>query len=112
MSLQVVKQLAQTPPTTNRWREVYCIVEKVYTDRALADAVCKGIFTNAGETIDIGAETDWLTPRLPRDEEWKIEWYKFYYGLDLSHAFAVTGNEIYRSTWTSLVQSWIGQMPV
>lgn len=113
MSVQFVEQVTQTPPpATTRWREVFCIIEKAYRNRALADAVCKGIFTHAGETIEIGAETDWLSPRLPSDEEWEIEWYKFYYGLDLAHAFAATRNEIYRDTWTRLVQSWIEQMPV
>jgi hypothetical protein len=48
---------------------------------------------------------------LPDDEEWKIEWYKFYYGLDLAHAYSITGDERYRSTWQRLVQSWIAQMP-
>ncbi len=112
-SQAIVEQVVQTPPpTANRWREVFCIIEKAHTDRALADAVCKGIFTNAGQTIAIGTETDWLTSKLPSDEEWKIEWYKFYFGLDLAHAFAITGAEIYRSTWKRLVQSWIAQMPV
>ena len=30
-------------------------------------------------------------PTLPADEEWRIEWVKFYYGLDLAHAYRVTG---------------------
>src|SRR5262249_19795046 len=51
------------------------------------------------------------TTALPEDEEWKIEWYKFYFGLDLAYAFSITGNERYRSTWQCLVQSWIDQIP-
>ena len=44
-------------------------------------------FTFAGETRELGLEPDWLdTPTLPDDEEWRIDWVKFYYGLDLADA--------------------------
>ncbi|HET6977076.1 MAG TPA: heparinase II/III family protein [Pyrinomonadaceae bacterium] len=112
MSLQVEHLNQSLPPVTNRWRDVFCIIENVYTDLDLANAVSQGIFTNAGKTIEIGTETDWRSTKLPQDEEWKIEWYKFYFGLDLAHAFATTGDEVYRSTWKRLVQSWIAQMHV
>src|ERR1700741_631229 len=110
MSLQVEQLTHSLPPISNRWRDVCCIVENAYTDLVVANAVCKGIFTNAGETIEIGTETDWLSTKLPRDEEWRIGWYKFYFGLDLAHAFRTTGDEIYRTTWKRLVQSWTAQM--
>ncbi|HKS09560.1 MAG TPA: alginate lyase family protein [Pyrinomonadaceae bacterium] len=95
-----------------KWRDVFCICEHAHTDLALADEVCDGVFTCAGIRLELGVPPDWTTTALPEDEEWRIEWYKFYYGLDLAHAFAVTGNEKYRETWRQLVQSWIAQMPV
>lgn len=93
-----------------RWRDVFCVSEHVHTDLALADEVCDGVFTCTGLKLELGIPPDWTTTALPSDEEWKIEWHKFYYGLDLAHAFAVTGDEKYRITWRQLVQSWITQM--
>ena len=62
-----------------------------HRDRAVAEDACVGRFTIAGETVDVGARPDWLGVALPEDDEWRIEWTKFYYGLDLAHAFAATG---------------------
>ena len=107
----VVEQLTSTLPAS-RWREVFCIIEPVHRDLALADAVCRGIFTHAGITLELGARPDWLTSELPADDEWRIEWYKFYFGLDLAHAFAVTSDEKYLGAWKRLVQSWIEQVLV
>lgn len=110
--MQVIVE-QQTPPLPPaRWRAVFCIVEHAYRDLDVAEGACAGIFTNAGVTLDLGSDPDWLTASLPDDEEWKIEWYKFYFGLDLAQAFAITGNEKYQTTWQRLVQSWIAQMPV
>lgn len=97
---------------TSRWRDVFCVNEEQYRDLSVADDVCDGVFTHAGIKIRLGNQPDWLTTALPEDKEWRIEWYKFYYGLDLAHAFTVTGKERYRRAWESLVASWIGQMPV
>ena len=110
--MQVIAEHSSPPFPANRRREVFCIIEHAYRDLGVADAVCEGIFTNAGLTLEIGANPDWLSTALPTDEEWKIEWYKFYFGLDLAYAFSITGDEKYRSTWTRLVQSWMTQMPV
>lgn len=97
---------------TTRWRPVFCVIEDEYRDLALASDVCDGIFTVAGVTLHLGTKPNWLTTALPEDEEWRIEWYKFYYGLDLAHAFAVTGDAKYRQTWKQLVRSWIAQMSI
>lgn len=96
----------------SRWRDVFCVSENVHTDLALAGEVCDGVFTCAGFKLKLGVPPDWKSPQLPEDEEWSIEWSKFYYGLDLAHAFAVTGDEKYQDTWRRLVRSWIAQMPV
>jgi hypothetical protein len=92
-------------------RELFCAIEHLHRDRAVADAVRKGCFTHAGITCDLGTEPDWLGAPLPADEEWRIEWVKFYYGLDLSFAFRETGDHAYLYAWERLVRSWIRQVP-
>jgi len=100
------------PALISRWRDVFCIIENAYRDISIADNVCEGVFTFAGQTLRLGTRPNWLTTVLPEDDEWRIEWYKFYYGLDLAHAFAVTGKLKYRQAWQQLVQSWIVQTRV
>ncbi|HWL65442.1 MAG TPA: alginate lyase family protein, partial [Actinomycetota bacterium] len=93
-------------------RRVFCITRDVHNDKALADAVCGGRFTHAGVTLDLGPEPDWLSDDLPADEEWRIEWSKFYYGLDLANAFVATGDLRYLRVWERLAGSWIRQVPI
>jgi hypothetical protein len=92
-------------------RPVFCAIEHLHRDRAVADAVRSGEFTHAGITRRLGTEPDWLAAPLPQDEEWRIEWVKFYYGLDLAHAFRETGDTAYRTAWERLVRSWIRTVP-
>ena len=47
---------------------------------------------------------------LPADEEWRIEWVKFGWGLDLAHAAAETGDPGYQQAWERLTASWIAQV--
>ncbi len=100
------------PVIHHRWQRVFCVIENAYRDLRVADDVCAGIFTHAGVTLEFGTHPEWLAATLPPDEEWRIEWYKFYYGLNLAHAFSQTSDEKYRRVWQQLVQSWIAQMPV
>lgn len=93
-------------------RPVFCITAEVHNDRALAEAVCRGRFTHMGVTLELGTEPDWLGAELPADEEWRIEWTKFYYGLDLSGAYIDTGDERFLQAWERLVASWIRQVGV
>ena len=105
----VLKQ-AQVKP-----RPVFCVIAHAYRDRGLAEAVCKGRFTHAGVTLDISDRPDWpdwLTADLPADEEWRIEWSKFYYGIDLASAFRETGDIKFLGVWERLVRSWIRQVPI
>jgi hypothetical protein len=67
-----------------RPRPVLCVTEHEHRDRALAERVAAGRFTHAGETLELGLAPDWLGARLPADAEWRIQWVKFYYGLDLA----------------------------
>ena len=109
--MQVIAERTAPPLPRSRWRDVFCVVEHAYRDLQIARDACEGIFTNAGLKLTIGNPPDWRSNALPADEEWKIEWYKFYYGLDLAHVYSITDDERYRSTWQRLVQSWIAQMP-
>jgi hypothetical protein len=93
-------------------RPVFCVIEHAYRNRELAEEVCAGRFTHAGVTLDLGTEPDWLTSGLSEDEEWRIEWSKFYYGLDLAHAYVEAGDAKYLRTWERLVQSWIHKVSV
>lgn len=95
-----------------RPRTVFCIIADVYRDCAVAEAVCRGSFTHAGVTLELGAEPDWLASAFPEDAEWRIEWSKFYYGLDLAHAYRETLDACFPLAWERLVRSWIRQVPV
>src|SRR3954452_8072507 len=90
---------------------VHCVIEHEHRDRALAVAVAAGRFSFAGETRELGLEPDWLHADLPADEEWRIEWVKFYYGLDLADAFRATGERRFLDAWERLVASFIVQVP-
>jgi Heparinase II/III-like protein/Heparinase II/III N-terminus len=93
-------------------RDVRCVIEHLHRDLAVADDACRGRFTLAGVTCDLGPEPDWLGADLPQDEEWRIEWTKFYFGLDLAYAFSHTGDRRYVDAWERLVGSYLRQVPV
>jgi uncharacterized heparinase superfamily protein len=94
-----------------RPRPVVCVTEHEHRDRALAESVAAGRFSHVGETLELGLSPDWLGARLPADEEWRIEWVKFYYGLDLANAFRATGERRFLAAWERLVGSFIQQVP-
>lgn len=91
---------------------IICVVDETGRDLAVADAVRKGQFTHAGVTLDLGTRPDWISGGLPADPEWRIEWVKLYEGLDLAHAYQLTGDRSYLDTWTGLVDSFREQVPV
>ena len=95
-----------------RPRPVYCVTEHLRRDRQVADEACEGRFTELGMTLALGVPPDWTGGAFPADEEWRIAWAKFYFGLDLAAAFRETGDERYQRTWELLVDSWIEQVPV
>jgi uncharacterized heparinase superfamily protein len=92
-------------------KRVFSVIEHLHRDRAVADDAVAGRFTCAGETLELGPEPDWLGADLPADEEWRIDWVKFYYGLDLAHAYRSTRDECYRGAWERLVRSFLDQVP-
>ena len=95
-----------------RPRAVFCIVASHHRDRAVAEDACAGRFTYNGVTLELGLEPDWLSAGLDDDKEWAIECGKFYYGLDLAHAFSETGESRFLAAWERLVLSWIRTVPV
>ena len=100
-----------TSAVARRPRPVLCVTEHEHRSRAVADGVRAGRFTAAGETRVLGPDPDWLGARLPADEEWRIEWVKFGWGLDLAHAAAETGDAGYQEAWERLTATWIEQVP-
>jgi uncharacterized heparinase superfamily protein len=92
-------------------KPVFNVIEHLHRDRAVAEDAAAGRFTCAGKTVELGREPDWLTADLPADEEWRIDWVKFYYGLDLAHAYRTTGDERFRAAWERLVASYLRQVP-
>ena len=92
-------------------KPVFSVIEHLHRDRAVAEDAVAGRFTCAGETLELGTEPDWLGADLPADEEWRIDWVKFYYGLDLAHAYRDTGDTRFRDAWERLVRSYLRQVP-
>jgi heparinase II/III-like protein len=99
-------------PVRTKPQAVFCVIEHLHRDRALAEQICAGQFTHAGLTLNLGAKPDWLTSAFPDDAEWRIEWSKFYYGLDLAAAFYETRDPKFLDTWEDLVRTWIEQVPI
>ena len=90
---------------------ILCVTEHEHRSRAIADGVLAGRFTVAGETRALGTRPDWLGASLPDDEEWRIEWVKFAWGLDLAHAAEQTGDPAYALAWERLTRSHAEQVP-
>jgi len=99
-------------PVRTKPQAVFCVIEHLHRDLALAEQICAGRFTHAGLRLNLGTKPDWLTSAFPADAEWRIEWSKFYYGLDLAAAFDETGDPKFLYTWEDLVRTWIEQVPV
>jgi heparinase II/III-like protein len=93
-------------------RRVFCVFEHKYRSADVAEAVVSGRYPIQGVTLPLGLEPDWLGAPLPRDKEWRLEWSKFYFGLDLATAAERTGSPVYLSAWLRIVNSWIAQVPI
>lgn len=92
-------------------RPVFCVIDDACRSLVRADQVRAGVFDLAGTEVSLGAEPRWIDGDFPADEEWRIEFSKFYYGLDLGHAAAVSGCRTYLDRWRELVLSWIDTVP-
>lgn len=93
-------------------RSVSCVIEQACRNRALAEEVCAGRFTQTGVTLDLGAEPDWSMGGLSEDEQWRVEWSKSYGGLHLAYAYCDAGDSKFLRTWERLVQCCIGQVRI
>ena len=93
-------------------RPVWCVIEREHRDLAIARAARVGRFVHNGVELVLGRRPDWLNAGLPGDEEWRIDWVKLYEGLDLAHAFQVTGDPEFLRAWEDLVESFCDQVPV
>jgi hypothetical protein len=90
----------------------YCPIEHAHRRLDVVEEVCAGKFTHHGLSLDLGLPPDWRSSALPPDDEWRIEWWKHYEGLDLAHAFHATGERRFADAWESLVASFVEQVPV
>ena len=97
--------------TTPAPQAVFSVLHDACRDLATADEVVAGRFSIAGRTLALGVPPAWRTDPYPADKEWRIEWTKFYYGLDLAYAFTATRDERYADTWAALVTSFTAQVP-
>lgn len=91
---------------------VICVIEHLYRDLSVAEAARQGRFTHAGIELDLGRTPDWINGGLADDLEWRIEWVKLYEGLDLAHAYIVTGQVDYLTAWEDLVEAFCDQVGV
>ena len=91
---------------------VISVVDYLYRDVSIAEAARHGRFIHAGVELELGRMPDWVDGGLADDVEWRIEWVKLYEGLDLAHAYAVTGEADYLSVWEDLVESFCDQVAV
>ena len=93
-------------------RPVVCVIEHLHRDRERRRVGRRGpLHARGRDSRRSGRAPDWLGADLPADEEWRIEWVKFYYGLDLAHAYRTTGAKRFREAWERLVASCIAQVP-
>ncbi|MFN8058313.1 MAG: alginate lyase family protein [Vicinamibacterales bacterium] len=91
-------------------RPVFCAVDHLGRDRRVAEDVLRGVFTAAGETRLLGITPSWADVEPGGDKEWRVEWVKFTFGLDLAHAAAATGDRRYLDAWMRLVDSWMTEI--
>jgi Heparinase II/III-like protein/Heparinase II/III N-terminus len=91
---------------------VVCVIDHLYRDLSVAEAARQGRFTHAGIELDLGRNPDWFNGGLADDLEWRIEWVKLYEGLDLAHAYTVTGHVDYLTAWEDLVEAFCDQVAV
>lgn len=93
-------------------RPLWCVIEREHRDLSVAESAVGGRFLHHGVELDLGRRPDWLKAGLARDQEWRIEWVKLYEGLDLAHAYGMTGDPEYLRTWEDLVESFCDQVCV
>lgn len=74
-----------------------------------ADLVVAGLFEFGGERYALGARFSWKD-NPSGDKEWQIAHHKFYFAVDLAHAWRATGNPVYIRRWAELIGAWLDEM--
>jgi Heparinase II/III-like protein/Heparinase II/III N-terminus len=103
---------ARNPTDVAGPRPLWCVIEREHRDQSVATSAVAGRFVHHGVELDLGHRPDWVNGGLPHDEEWRIEWVKLYEGLDLAHAYGMTGDPQYLRTWEDLVESFCDQVSI
>ena len=90
-----------------------CVIDHLHRDIAVAEAArSPADSSTSAPTLDLGRVPDWIDGGLADDVEWRIEWVKLYEGLDLAHAYALTGDDDHLTAWEDLVESFCDQVAV
>ncbi len=71
--------------------------------------VLRNRFDFVGEAYDLPEGFSW-TVNPSRDKEWQIAQHKFYFAVDLIHAYRHTGDPAYLGKWVTLLESWLEKM--
>jgi hypothetical protein len=74
-----------------------------------ADKVLAGRFDIVGEEHILPPGFSW-GHNPSRDKEWQIAQHKFYFAVNLAHAWRETGDPRYLVRWRDLIGSWLDQM--
>lgn len=74
-----------------------------------ADRVCRGRFEIVGEDHFLPPGFSWKT-NPSADKEWQIAHHKFYFAVDLAHAYRASGDPKYLRRWVELIDSWLAEM--
>lgn len=77
--------------------------------RMNADAVLKNRFELIGVVFELEEGFSWQ-PKRTQDKEWQIAHHKFYFAVDLIHAFRQTEDPAYLIKWVALIDAWLSEM--
>lgn len=77
--------------------------------RINADAVLENRFELIGEIFELEEGFSWQ-PKRAQDKEWQIAHHKFYFSVDLIHAYRQTKDPVYLMKWVALIDSWLNEM--
>ena len=94
--------------------DVFCVTSATPTAISPSPRRCAPAASpTPGRRSTLGLPPDWLGAELPADEEWRIEWTKFYFGLDLAlRVFDRPDERRFLRAWERLVTSWVSDVPV
>ena len=98
-------------PRRPRPRPVFCVSATPTATSPSPRRSARGRFTAPGRRSTLGLPPDWIGAALPADERVAHRVEKFYFGLDLAHAYAKTGERAFLRAWERLVELWIAQVP-